>query len=823
MIKRTPEGIIIVSDDFTVDMSQIKPELKDKFIRTVRDFEQGGRVGVAPKLVASVAATHAGLPTGNMAFYTPDRMREGLPSFTKDFAKPVLVHHNDMTDPVGRVHRAVYKDLSHLYVEPMKKFAERYGGHLLTDAKDKVVDLEKTFDQVDWIIENMVPMKDYVGLGYAELDLHITDAAAAEKIIDQRYLTVSVGFTTDSMYCSNCHQDWASEGFCEHERGQFYDGKQTLLIPGKFNYEEVSWVNTPADAGATVLSISETPSLADDAPATQTLETVTNTRDSMCKPILISVADGKASRLDSFKRVTPERAQEVIDVAKQEDNTQPKAPELVKATIDDKEYDFPVEASDLLKAEDAKRENFITDEVDGHRHRVIIDPETGNGYTSYDTDHSHAVINRILESGGSGEFNEETGKFVVINPHTHELDKKVAPLTDDKDKAIETPEGSEADDTSEGKEADAVHPGSHPKPTVKKKKKKKKRKAKKMADAEVEGEDEIELDDDADVPEGYELIEDSQETEEEVDPRQVIEDDADLTDSQKARKLFELAKQEGNEAPKAEFDVVEVELVDPTNEDAKITLAFTSEDSFRDSLKEMTPAAIEANRDQLEKACAVFGMELPVEDASGTPLTKAESAAAMSNLFNNINKDFVDKLIEGLNSIADNDERREIAAHIVDRFIADEMFVDIFTEYNVLQKQLEDTREKLAAVTKANRDFYAGKQDDLARVVVALKVALKKPEFIDLNEEALGDKTKELKVRSVDSLQDSLNDLINEFSDTQVETEPNKVSETPVEPELGTVVSEDKVNRQNMEIFEGMNDRQYAVAIRLQHSFKSRS
>jgi hypothetical protein len=809
MIKRTPNGIIIVSDDVTIDMSRVKPELKEKFVRQVHDFNEGGRQGVAPKLVASVAATHAGLPTGNMAFYTPDRMKQGLPSFTADFAKPVLLHHNDMKDPVGRVHRAVYKDLSHLYLEPMKKFSERYGGHVFTDAK---VDLDKAFDQVDWIVEHMVPMKDYVGLGYGELDLHITDAVAAEKIIDQRYLTVSVGFTTDSMYCSNCHQDWASEGFCEHERGKIYDGKQTLLIPGKFNYEEVSWVNTPADAGATVLSISETPSLADEV-IPEALETVTNTQDSMCTPILISVADGKASRLDSFKRVTPERAQEVIDVAKQEDNTQPKAPELVKATIDDNEIDFPVEASDLLKAEDAKRENHITDEVDGHRHRVIIDPETGNGYTSYDTDHSHPVINRELESGGSGEYNEDSGKFVVKNPHTHELEKKVAPLTDDKDGATATPEGSEADNVSDDKVKDAAHLSTP--------KKKKKRKAKKMADAEVEGEDEIELDDDADVPEGYELIEDSKEGE--VDPREAIQNDPDLSDSQKARKLFELSKTEDKEVTLAEFDVVEVELVDPTNEDAKITLAFTSEEGFRDSLGAMTPAAVKANKDQLEKACAVFGIELPVEDASGTPLTKAEAAAAVSNLFNNINKEFVENLIEGLNSIADDDERREIAAHIVDRMIADAMFVDIFSEYNVLQKELEDTREKLAAVTKSNRDFYAGKQDDLARVVVALKVALKKPEFVDLNEEALGDKTKELKVRSVDSLQDSLNDLINEFSDTQIETEANRVTETPVEPTVGTVVEKDSVNRQDMEIFEGMSDRQYAIATRLQNRFKSRS
>jgi hypothetical protein len=812
MIKKTPNGLY-VSDNLTVDMTRVKPELKNKFVQKVRDFEQAGRVGVAPKLVVSVAATHAGLPTGNMAFYTPDRMKQGLPSFTDKFAKPVLLHHNDMADAVGRVNRATYRDLSHMYVEPMQKFAERYGGTVFTDAK---VDLEKAFDQVDWIVENMVPMKDYAGLGYGELDLHITDAEAAEKIVDQRYLTVSVGFTTDSMYCSNCHQDWASEGMCEHERGKVYDGKQTLLIPGKFNYEEVSWVNSPADPGATVLSVSETPSLADSATEDESLETVVNTQDSICQPILYSVMDGSATRLDSFKRVTPERAQEVIDVAKQEDNTQPKAPELVKVTIDDNEIEFPAEASDLLNAEDAKRENYVTDEVDGHRHRIIIDPATGNGYTSYDTDHSHNVVNRVVESGGDGSYNDETGKFEVKNPHTHELEKKVAPLTDEKDEATETPEADKVED------------------------------AKDESDNEEKVEDKAPESDETDSKEETEdKVEDAKSDEESTDEESTDEEEAELTfedkvaaikadeslsDSEKARKIFELSKTEEKEAAPAEFDVIEVELQDPTNEDAKITLAFTSEESFTESLGEMTQEAVEANKDQLERACSVFGIELPtfepeaeVEDASGTPLTKAEAAAAASNLFNNINKDFVEKLIEGLNSIADDNERKEIAAHIVDRMIADKMFVDIFTEYNALKQQLEDTQEKLAAVTKSNRDFYAGKQDDLARVVVALKVALKKPEFVDLNDEALAAKTKELKVRSVDSLQDSLSDLINEFSETDIETETNEVSETPVEPEVGTVVEKDNANRQDMEIFEGLSDRQYASAVRLQNRFKNRS
>lgn len=833
MIKRTPNGLY-VSDELTIDLTRVKSELKQKFVREVRDYNEGGRQGVAPKLVASVAATHAGLPTGNMAFYIPDRMKAGLPSFTDGYPKPVLLHHNDMRDPVGRVHRATYRDLSHKYLEPMKRFTERYGGTTFCDSQQ---DLEKAFDQVEWVMENMVPMKDYAGLGYGELDLHITDAEAAEKIMDQRYLTVSVGFTTDSMYCSNCHQDWASEGFCEHERGKVYDGKRTLVIPGKFIYEEVSWVNNPADSNAKVLSVSETPSLAG-----QTLElpqSVENAQDSMCVPILISVSDGKVSRLDSFKKVTPERAQEVIDVAKQEDNTQPKAPELVEVEIDGNTYQFSADAKGLLETEDAKREHYITAPVEGgHQHRVMIDPETGNGHTDYVEDHSHEVVGRVIKEAGTHDYNDETGQVTMKNVHTHELDKKVAPLTDEQESTEEKVEDAAAsEDNAEVEVEDAS--------------KKSKKRYRKMSD-EIEGEDEIELEDGADVPEGYELIEeDAQEQdaqEEDSDPTQfeltdwasveaarAAVNDSELSDAIKARTIMAInkkAKELELSAP-SELDPVEVELVDPTNEDASIKLGFTSEEDFVASVKEMTPEAREANEDALTAACGVFGITLEsIKDSldagagRAVRLTKAEAQAAAKALFYNIDKALIDEMVNALNENVIDDKRAELGTYIVDRLIEEQIVDNFFADYVALQKELEDARKKLAAVTKANRDFYASKQDDLARVVVALKVALKKPEFVDLNDEALETKMKELKVRSVDSLQDSLSDLINEFSGSeQIDSEEtNEVVEEPVDsPEVGRVVQKDTVDRQDLDIFQGLTDAQYRVALSIQNRYKNRS
>ena len=70
--------------------------------------QQGFKQG----LLVEIAASHAGIITRNNGFYLPDRMRKGAASFTDDYPKPVLLHHQDHEDPIGRVVRADYVDTS---------------------------------------------------------------------------------------------------------------------------------------------------------------------------------------------------------------------------------------------------------------------------------------------------------------------------------------------------------------------------------------------------------------------------------------------------------------------------------------------------------------------------------------------------------------------------------------------------------------------------------------------------------------------------------------------------------------------------------------
>lgn len=196
-------------------------------------------------LVAQIEMTHAGIVTRNLGFYLPDNMRKGAHTFTKNYNKPVLVGHDSDSDPVGRVVRADYVDTSFQYVQN-----DKYLSSLIkfNDKKDPKKAKNDMVSFVQHVIGEYNSKDSYRGLGHINGTLKITDPVAIQKVLDERYLTVSISMSSDSAYCSECGQDWVSEGQCEHDRGQVYDsGIPVVLIPGKQNYNHVGFVSEPAD------------------------------------------------------------------------------------------------------------------------------------------------------------------------------------------------------------------------------------------------------------------------------------------------------------------------------------------------------------------------------------------------------------------------------------------------------------------------------------------------------------------------------------------------------------------------------------------------
>lgn len=153
------------------------------------------------KLIVQMEAIHVGR-TANYTFYTEQGLKEGLTSWTHPRPKPVLTHHEQHNgEPIGRIMKAEFSDA--------------------TESGRK-------------------------GLNFT---VEITDPVAIEKVLDGRYQTVSIGATTDKVTCNICGTDRTKE-WCEHYRGDEYEGQTCHFTVGTTFGQEVSYVNIPADADA---------------------------------------------------------------------------------------------------------------------------------------------------------------------------------------------------------------------------------------------------------------------------------------------------------------------------------------------------------------------------------------------------------------------------------------------------------------------------------------------------------------------------------------------------------------------------------------------
>jgi len=214
-------------------------------------------------LVIRLAATHAGLVTRNNGFYLPDKMRDGAKTFTELYPKPIQVHHEDHKDPVGRV-------VQSRYVETVGQVVDRFKNHVLRDSRKKDIgradsDFWKDFCgsdksfieklQMVKLIDSVLGDKHYRGVGFIELTADITDPDAIQKVLDGRFLTGSVGAISDKAVCSICSTNWLDEEHCGHRPGKVYEDKKCFVIAGSLDYDEYSFVNTPADRHSGVLSI----------------------------------------------------------------------------------------------------------------------------------------------------------------------------------------------------------------------------------------------------------------------------------------------------------------------------------------------------------------------------------------------------------------------------------------------------------------------------------------------------------------------------------------------------------------------------------------
>lgn len=181
-----------------------------------------------------IEATHSGIVNGNKKFYLPIGMKAGTDSFVKPYPKPVTVNHDQYSSPLGRIAEASY-------------ISYGIGGQIDTLRPRGISDSKSMAKVRDFVKSSTYSMDGYKGLGHIQLIAEINDKDAIQKIVDKRYLTVSIGGGTNAMYCSICGVDNKRKS-CDHYPGQVYDGEECFFVSGDLmDFDHVSYVNSPAD------------------------------------------------------------------------------------------------------------------------------------------------------------------------------------------------------------------------------------------------------------------------------------------------------------------------------------------------------------------------------------------------------------------------------------------------------------------------------------------------------------------------------------------------------------------------------------------------
>ncbi|WP_422661766.1 hypothetical protein ACK8P5_25770 (plasmid) [Paenibacillus sp. EC2-1] len=179
--------------------------LKEQNKQIILTESAGSSAGKKRKLRVTVEGIHTGM-TKNLTFYPGTALEASVPTWTTPHYKPVLKNHNSYTEPLGRIVSADYVEST---------LTDKYNVRLI---------------------------------------LELTDEDAIDKVLDGRYLTLSVGGSANKVNCSVCAKNIVEEGFCGHYRGRKYETKTAHWIIGEYTGDEISFVNMPADVHSQVIA-----------------------------------------------------------------------------------------------------------------------------------------------------------------------------------------------------------------------------------------------------------------------------------------------------------------------------------------------------------------------------------------------------------------------------------------------------------------------------------------------------------------------------------------------------------------------------------------
>jgi len=352
-----------INDTVTLSQKSLKELHVIKDNLSVVNQPQGSKV-----LHADIVLSHAGRITGNKGFYLPTRMQEAVSTVTTPYPKPFLLHHDSHSDPIGRMTSGRYVDTSNLIPKTTSQDS------LIRKLNDKSSSFINLIDSVADLAKSGIFNDSFAGLGYLMVSVNITDEEAIKKIMDGRYLTVSVGLSTNKAVCSICKTDLVEEGYCEHRPGKEYDGQQAFIICGDIEIEEGSFVNAPADRdarvvrffnGTTETGVLETEKAQDEV----SCDAIFTFKDSLEVNMVVKTDE---SKLEDKKEDVKQEEAKVEDKKDEQKQEETKVEPEVK--VEDKQEEIKQEPKVEDKVEDKKEEPKVEqpkDESDLHYEAMI--------------------------------------------------------------------------------------------------------------------------------------------------------------------------------------------------------------------------------------------------------------------------------------------------------------------------------------------------------------------------------------------------------------------------------------------------------------------
>ena len=152
-------------------------------------------------IMVDIEGIHAGTVTRNFTRYTEQALRNSVPSWTNPYKRPLILHHNEYDGKIiGRI------------------------------------------QAVEFVNESQ-----RANCGSLRFTANVPASDEQEQIKDGRLDTVSIGTMVHDAKCSICGQNIATDGLCEHERGEYYDGKLCVWDVYDVEAKELSYVIVPSD------------------------------------------------------------------------------------------------------------------------------------------------------------------------------------------------------------------------------------------------------------------------------------------------------------------------------------------------------------------------------------------------------------------------------------------------------------------------------------------------------------------------------------------------------------------------------------------------